>query len=64
MGLILGYVAEVDQNKIASDPYYVRKDYVGKSGIELSHEIDLRGEKIVENLLLYAHVRDQCRYND
>jgi hypothetical protein len=40
MGLILGYVAEVDQNKIASDPYYVRKDYVGKSGIELSHEIE------------------------
>jgi len=45
MGNILGYVAEVDKNKMAADPYYVRGDYVGKAGIELSHEEDLRGEK-------------------
>ena len=64
MGLILGYVAEVDQNTIASDPYYVRKDYVGKSGIELSHELDLRGEKGVEILLRDAHGRVQGRYDD
>lgn len=64
MGLILGYVAEVDQNKIATDPYYVRKDYVGKSGIELSHEIDLRGEKGVEILLRDAHGRVQGKYDE
>ena len=64
MGLILGYVAEVDQNKIASDPYYVRKDYVGKSGIELSHEIDLRGEKGVEILLRDAHGKVQGSYDE
>lgn len=64
MGLILGYVAEVDQHKIANDPYYVRKDYVGKSGIELSHEIDLRGEKGVEILLRDAHGRVQGKYED
>jgi len=29
MGLILGYVAEVDKNKLDSDPYYVRGDYAG-----------------------------------
>lgn len=62
MGLILGYVAEVDKNKIAADPYYVRGDYVGKSGIELSHEIDLRGEKGVEVLLRDAHGRVQGKY--
>ncbi len=64
MGLILGYVAEVDQNKIAADPYYVRKDYVGKSGIELSYEEILRGEKGVEILLRDAHGRVQGRYDD
>lgn len=64
MGLILGYVAEVDEKKIASDPYYVRKDYVGKSGIELSHEVDLRGEKGVEILLRDAHGRVQGRYEE
>ena len=64
MGLILGYVAEVDKNKMAADPYYVRGDYVGKSGIELSHEEDLRGEKGVEVLLRDAHGRIQGKYKD
>ena len=64
MGLILGYVAEIDKNKMAADPYYVRGDYVGKSGIELSHEEDLRGEKGVEILLRDAHGRIQGRYDD
>ncbi|RNC64603.1 penicillin-binding protein 2 [Proteiniphilum sp. X52] len=64
MGLILGYIAEVDKNKMAADPYYVRGDYVGKSGIELSHEEDLRGEKGVEILLRDAHGRVQGKYED
>ncbi|MDR1743106.1 MAG: penicillin-binding protein 2 [Dysgonamonadaceae bacterium] len=64
MGLILGYVAEVDKNKIESDPYYVRGDYAGKSGVELSHEEDLRGEKGVEILLRDAHGRVQGRYEN
>ncbi len=64
MGLILGYIAEVDKKRIADDPYYVRGDYVGKSGIELSHEVDLRGEKGVEILLRDAHGRVQGRYDD
>ncbi|MDO5665268.1 MAG: penicillin-binding protein 2 [Bacteroidia bacterium] len=64
MGLILGYVAKVDKNKMAADPYYAHNDYVGKSGIELSHEIDLRGEKGVEVLLRDAHGRVQGKYRD
>ncbi len=64
MGLILGYVAEVDKNMMAADPYYVRGDYVGKSGIELSHEADLRGEKGVEVMLRDAHGRVQGRYEE
>jgi penicillin-binding protein 2 len=64
MGLLLGYVAEVDQNTIANDPYYVRKDYIGKSGVELSYESVLRGEKGVEVLLRDAHGRVQGRYEE
>ena len=30
---------------MAADPYYVRGDYVGKSGIELSHEEILGAKK-------------------
>ncbi len=64
MGLILGYTAEVDKNKLDKDPYYVRGDYIGKSGIELSHENDLRGEKGVEVLLRDAHGRVQGKYKN
>ena len=64
MGLILGYIAEVDKNTMAADKYYARGDFVGKSGIELSHEKDLRGEKGVEILLRDAHGRIQGKYEE
>jgi penicillin-binding protein 2 len=64
MGLILGYIAEANKNEIAANPYYIRGDYVGKSGIELSHEEDLRGEKGVEILLRDAHGRIQGKYKN
>ena len=64
MGLILGYIAEVDKNTMVADPYYSRGDFAGKSGIELSHEVDLRGEKGVEILLRDAHGRIQGKYED
>ncbi len=64
MGVILGYIAEVDKNVLDADPYYVRGDYIGKSGIELSHEADLRGEKGVEIWLRDARGRLQGRYKD
>lgn len=64
MGLILGYIAEVDKNTMAADPYYARGDFAGKAGIELSHEEDLRGEKGVEVLLRDAHGRIQGKYEE
>lgn len=59
---VLGYVAEVSKSKIEEDDYYVRGDYIGKSGIENSYENILRGEKGVEILLRDAHGRIQGRY--
>lgn len=64
MGLILGYIAEVDKNTMVADSYYARGDFSGKSGIELSHEEDLRGEKGVEILLRDAHGRIQGKYEE
>ena len=65
-GLLLGYVAEVSKDQIERDEdnYYIRGDYGGKSGIELSYEKYLRGEKGVEILLRDAHGRIQGRYED
>ena len=41
----LGYLNEVNNKEMSSDDYYRQGDYIGKSGIELTYEKDLRGEK-------------------
>lgn len=63
-GLLLGYVAEVSRSQLENDPYYVRGDYAGKSGLEASYENYLRGEKGIEVLLRDAHGRIQGRYEN
>lgn len=42
---ILGYIAQVDQNKVANDPYYQSGDLIGIQGIEKQYEEVLRGVK-------------------
>ncbi|MDH8702375.1 penicillin-binding protein 2 [Dysgonomonadaceae bacterium PH5-43] len=61
---VLGYVAEVDKKNMASDSYYLRGDYIGKTGVERSYEQYLRGEKGVEILLRDAHGRIKGKYED
>jgi len=41
----LGYVGEVDQKILDTEPYYQLGDYIGISGIEKAYESYLRGEK-------------------
>lgn len=42
---ILGYIAQVDQNKVTNDPYYQSGDLIGIQGIEKQYEEVLRGVK-------------------
>ncbi len=47
---VLGYIGiiskeEYEADKHSDDPYYTMNDYVGKSGIELIYEKELRGER-------------------
>ena len=52
----LGYIKEVTPNDIKkSEGYYRSGDYIGKSGIELSYEKALRGERGVVNMLYDVH---------
>ncbi|MDQ1769900.1 penicillin-binding protein 2 [Labilibaculum sp. A4] len=44
----LGYLREVTNQEIKSDPYFRQGDYIGKSGIERTYEKELRGEKGVK----------------
>lgn len=51
---ILGYIAEVDQDKVNSDPYYKSGDFIGKAGLERFYEEELRGQKGIKYLLRNA----------
>ena len=61
---ILGYIGEVSQNEIEKSDYYSLGDYIGKSGIEKSHESLLRGEKGVECLARDSRGRIKGSYRN
>ncbi|MCK5401641.1 MAG: penicillin-binding protein 2, partial [Flavobacteriaceae bacterium] len=42
---VLGFIAEANQKIIKNDAFYQMGDLIGKQGIELSYENDLRGVK-------------------
>lgn len=42
---VLGFVAEVNRRNIENDSFYSNGDIIGKQGVELSYERNLRGEK-------------------
>lgn len=63
-GNLLGYVGEVNDKDIQRDDYYRSGDYIGKSGIELAYEKELRGEKGVKINLVDVHGIVKGQYED
>ncbi|GHT61311.1 penicillin-binding protein 2 [Bacteroidia bacterium] len=61
---VLGYIAEADKQNLTDDEYYIRGDYIGKTGVEKQYETYLRGIKGVEILLRDAHGRIKGRYEE
>ncbi len=61
---LLGYVGEVDSTIIKKDSYYEMGDYVGVSGVELTYEKYLRGEKGRKYKLIDVHGREQGSYKE
>lgn len=60
----LGYIAEVNYNDMEKDDYYAMGDYIGKSGIERSYEVELRGRKGINIVLVDARGREQGSFLD
>jgi penicillin-binding protein 2 len=58
----LGDIGEVSAKEMEADNYYIRGDYIGKTGVERSYEKYLRGEKGVEIQLRDAHGRVKGNY--
>ncbi len=61
---ILGYVGEVNQKELKNDSYYKQGDYTGKSGIELTYENILRGEKGLKVKMVDVFNRDKGSYQE
>ncbi len=61
---VLGYIGEVDEKIIATDPYYRMGDYIGISGIEKSYEEELRGKRGVRIVMVDVHNREVGSYEN
>jgi len=60
----LGYLREVNNQEIKSDPYFRQGDYIGKSGIERTYEKELRGEKGVKIYWVDVYNRIKGSFRD
>ncbi|MGQ1908767.1 penicillin-binding protein 2 [Marinifilum sp. RC60d5] len=60
----LGYLNEVNNKEIRTDEYYTSGDYIGKSGIELTYEKELRGEKGKKIFWVDVYNRIKGSYRD
>ncbi|MFH1160157.1 MAG: penicillin-binding protein 2 [bacterium] len=61
---MLGYIGEVNPDKIAINPYYKPGDYIGISGIEKSYEETLRGRKGMKIHVVDVHNRDMGSFEN
>ncbi|MFV0571376.1 MAG: penicillin-binding protein 2 [Xanthomarina gelatinilytica] len=61
---VLGYIAEATQYQIDNNPYYNMGDLIGKQGVELSYEEELRGVKGIKFIQKDRFNRDIGPYKD
>ncbi|MFM7016971.1 MAG: penicillin-binding protein 2 [Bacteroidota bacterium] len=61
---VLGYIGEVTDKLIASNPYYRQGDYIGTSGIEQSYEEELRGVRGVRIVMVDVFNREKGSYKN
>ena len=61
---VLGYIAEVNSEQIKKNPYYRQGDLIGKQGIELSYEDELKGVKGIKFIQKNRFNRDIGPYKN
>ena len=61
---VLGFIAEANQREIDKDPFYRMGDLIGKQGIEISYEKELRGIKGVKFIQKDRFNRDIGPYKE
>ena len=61
---VFGFITQVNENIVKSNPYYNSGDLIGKQGVEESYETILRGRKGVEYALKDKFNREIASYKD
>ncbi|TYB78238.1 penicillin-binding protein 2 [Bizionia myxarmorum] len=61
---VLGFIAEASPSQIEENPYYKMGDLIGKQGVELSYEKELRGVKGIKFIQKDRFNRDIGPYQD
>ena len=61
---ILGYLGEVNQEKVDTDTYYNKGDLLGVKGIEAGYEKHLRGKKGMSITLVDVYNRTQGKFQE
>ncbi len=61
---VLGYIGEVNRKNIEADSFYRSGDFIGISGLERQYELDLRGRRGQEVLMVDVHNTVQGKYDD
>jgi penicillin-binding protein 2 len=59
-----GYIGEVDNATVSSDPYYKPGDYIGISGIEKTYEKELRGVNGVKRIMVDVFNREKGSFQN
>lgn len=64
MANALGYIGETSQREIEKDTtrYYKKRDYIGKSGVELRYEKELRGRRGVQYKMVNVRGIEKGRF--
>ena len=61
---VLGYLGEVNQEKVDADTYYNKGDLLGVKGIEAGYEKHLRGKKGMSITLVDVYNRTQGKFQE
>ena len=61
---LLGYVAEVNNRELEKDKYYRQGDHIGKGGIELAYEQELRGHKGTDVVMVDVFNRTKGKFKE
>lgn len=64
MSHVIGYIQEISESDLATEPYYNLGDYIGRTGVEKYYEMELRGQKGKRFVGVYGSGQKTEKFNE